>query len=191
MQEGAAPDNETNWEYNAESTYSGGDVSQQQNAGVPLPTLPDISWSASEYLAHSKSAGWYGMLLLGGAALVAVIYFITGGDLFATISVAIAILAVGAYAGRPPATKQYTLSEQGIQVDQATHQYSSFRSFSVVEDGAINSIWLKPLKRFSPMLVMYCSPDEEEGIVNMLSNFLPHEQRELDPLDRLSRKMRF
>jgi hypothetical protein len=85
----------------------------------------------------------------------------------------------------------YIVDEKGIQVQEKFHPYAEFRSFSVVEEGAINSIWLKPLKRFVPIVVMYFSPEDEQKIIDVLANFLPHEERELDAIDRLSKRMRF
>jgi len=190
MNEEQAKRTEANWQYTGkQDSYDGGQVGQRP-AGVPLPSLPDIEWSASEYVAHSKSIRWYIKLVAGGAMLVAVILLITR-DIFASVAVFLAFLTLGAYAGRPPATKKYVLSEDGIAIDGTNFHYDSFKSFSVVEEGGIDSVWLKPLKRFSPMLVMYFSPEDESKIVDMIANFLPHEQRELDVIDKLSRHMRF
>jgi hypothetical protein len=38
---------------------------------------------------------------------------------------------------------------------------------------------------------MYFSPEEEKKIIDVVANFLPHEQRELDAVDRFSKKIRF
>ena len=190
MDEANSNQTETNWQYNnGQSSYNGSDVGIQTK-GVPLPKLPDIQWSASEYIAHSKSGSWYLKLIAGGVVLVVIILLITR-DPFAGLAVLLACITLGVYAGRPPETKQYILSEQGVQVDDKMFAYGLFRSFSLVEEGGISSVWLKPLKRFSPMVVMYFPPEDENKIVDMLANFLPHEQRQLDGIDQLSRKMRF
>lgn len=190
MDEAQNNQTDANWQYTgSQSNYDGTNVGQQP-AGVPLPKLPDIQWSASEYVSHSKSSTWYAKLIAGGTVLVALILLITR-DPFASIAVFLAFVTLGVYAGRQPATKRYTLSEQGVQVDETVFTYDMFRSFSVVEEGGIDSIWLKPLKRFKPMVVMYFSPEDESKIVDMLANFLPHEQRKLDGIDQLSRRMRF
>lgn len=187
-----ANQNDANWEYTAGGQgYDGADIDgNPRNSGVPLPPLEPISWSASEYIQHHKSASWYLSLTSGGLVLVGLILLITR-DLFASIAVLLALATLGIYAGRKPATKQFTISEQGVNVDDTLYQYDMFRSFSVVEEGGIDSIWLKPLKRFSPMVVMYFSPEDEQKIVDMLANFLPNEQRELDNIDKLSKRMRF
>jgi len=38
---------------------------------------------------------------------------------------------------------------------------------------------------------MYFSPEDEQKIIDTLANFLPQEVRELDAVDRLTRRLRF
>jgi hypothetical protein len=133
---------------------------------------------------------WYvGLFGIGG--LIVVLMYVITRDVLASVVVLIASASMSVYAGRKPETKRYRLDDSGVQVADKTYPYSLFKSFSVVDEGAIDSVWLKPLKRFSPLVVMYFSPEDEEKIVNVLSSFLPHEQRELDMMDHISKKMRF
>jgi hypothetical protein len=48
-----------------------------------------------------------------------------------------------------------------------------------------------PLKRFMPPLSLYMDPADEEKIVDVLADYLPVEQREQDPIDKLMRRLRF
>jgi hypothetical protein len=105
--------------------------------------------------------------------------------------VAAACVAVGVFAGREPATRKYEISEEGVSVDGVLHPYEAFKSFAVVEEGAVTSIWLKPMRRFTPTLVMYFAGEDEENIVNALENFLPEETQVLDVFERAARKIRF
>jgi hypothetical protein len=184
--------NEANWQYkpenSVESNYAGSEVSE--TGGVPLQQIPSVSWSASEYIAHEKSASWYLALFAASTVLVAFIFLLTE-DVLASVVILLACLVIAVYAARKPATKQYVVDEHGITIDNVPHPYRKFRSFSVVEEGAIDSVWLKPLKRFSPVKAIYFSPEDESRIIDVLANFLPHEQKELDAVDRFSKRMRF
>ena len=181
---------------NPESIYSPDEVEQDyaeayvSEGGVPLPSIPVVEWSASEYIAHEKSAGWY-LALFAGGGMAAVVVYVISRDILSSIVILLACAAISVYAGRKPSTNRYILSENGVQVEQKFYPYGGFRSFSVVEEGAINSIWLKPLKRFAPIVTMYFSPDDEQKIIDVLANFLPHEERELDAIDRFSKRIRF
>lgn len=185
------PNEEVNWQYNSgnkSESYDGSGVGELR--GVPLPSIPEVSWTASEYVAHEKSPGWYATLFAGSGVLVLIVFLITK-DLLASIVILLACLAIAVYAARKPATNQYVINEKGIQIGDAFHPYREFRSFSVVAEGAIDSIWVKPLKRFAPVVVMYFSPDDEQKIIDVLANFLPHEERELDAVDRFTKRIRF
>lgn len=181
----------------AKWTYSAGDQAISSDAGdfaasqasAPLE-LPSIQWNASEYIEHEKSFGWYFALAGSGVALTALIYLITQ-DVLASAVVFLAIISIAVFAGRKPETKEYSVNENGVKVGDKSFRYSQFRSFSVVEEGAIDSIWLKPLRRFSPAVIIYFAPEDEEKIIEVLSNFLPHEDRELDMIDRFSKRVRF
>jgi hypothetical protein len=157
---------------------------------MPADHVGTISWSASEYISHEKSPGWFAGITSAATAVSALIFILTEESL-ASITILIVAFSAMFFAGRKPDVKQYELSDIGLKVDGKRHELDQFRSFSIVDEGAIDSIWLKPLGRFVPMLIIYFSPEDEERIIEALSSFLPHEQRELDPLDRLTRRLRF
>jgi len=188
---GSQAEAEDSWKYSTESSVQEFDGQQvAQSEGVPMQQIPAIEWTASEYVAHEKTASWYLLLAGGGIIVVAFIYLITK-DILASTVVFLASITIGIYAGRKPSTNNYLIDENGVQIKEVFHPYREFKSFSVVEEGALDSIWLKPIKRFRPAVVMYFPPEDEVKITDVLSNFLPHEDRELDSIDRLSRKMRF
>lgn len=183
---------DANWQYtpseNAGPKHAGSDVGQTRP--TTASSVASVYWSASEYIEHEKDIRWYGALIGGGVLLTALIFVITR-DYLASAVVLLAIISIAVFAGRKPDTKQYSVDESGVKIGEKTYTYSQFRSFSLVEEGAINSIWLKPLKRFAPAVIMYFSPEDEQKIVDVLSNFLPHEDRELDAIDRFSKRVRF
>ncbi len=183
---------EQEWKYTpgSDDGYSGGGVSDGIYDESNQESVSSVSWTASEYIAHEKGANWYLMLGLASFVLVIIVFVLTR-DIFASVAVAIACLLLGIYSGRKPQTISYVLDRSGILVGEKLHSFAAFKSFSVVEEGMINSIWLKPLKRFAPLVVMYFPPDQGDEIVDVLSNYLPHEDRELDAIDRASKRMRF
>ncbi|MCA9323622.1 hypothetical protein KC992_00810 [Candidatus Saccharibacteria bacterium] len=169
-------------------SYSG-----QQDLGVPqelAPTASSVSWTASEFIAHDKNSMWYAGLFGAAFFITAVIYLINRDILTSVVILSISVM-IAVMGSRKPSSVQYSLSSDGLTVGSQQHRFSEFRSFSVVEEGPINSIWLKPLARFKPMVVLYFAPEDELKIVDTLSLFLPHEQRELDAVERASRRLRF
>lgn len=149
-----------------------------------------VSWTASEFIAHQKSAGWYGILVTVALVIAAVIYLLTR-DLITTGFVIFGAVVLGYYASRQPRELQYRLDANGVVIGDKHYEYDVFRSFSIVTEGAFSSVIFMPLKRFAPLRAIYFAPEEEERIVNMLMPRLPFEEYSHDAVDRLMRHIRF
>jgi len=157
---------------------------------TPVGPPQDVSWTASEFIAHEKSAGWYALLVLGGLAATAVVYLLTK-DKISTSVVLLAAIAFGFFAARKPRTQQYSLTGRGLQIGQKFYGFQDFKTFSVSEEGAIASIVFAPMKRFMPPLTIYVAPDIENSVVDFLSAYLPLEEHKADAVDSLLKRMRF
>jgi hypothetical protein len=173
-------------EENEQGWYGDAGTGQaQQNS-----SLEPVTWSASEFVSHQKTTVWY--IGLGAAsAVITLVVFAVTRNILSAIVVAAAFMALGVLAARKPETKSFEISTDGVRVGAQGYPYSMFKSYSIVEDGAINCIWLRPLKRFMPTVAMYYGAEDEERIIMMLDNFLPQEDRQHDIVDRLSRRIRF
>jgi hypothetical protein len=158
---------------------------------APEPAADDtITWTASEYIAHEKSVGWYAGLA-GVALVIAVLVYLLTHDLVSSGVVVVSAVLLGIYGARQPRQLQYSISPDTITVGSKHFTYGEFRSFSILDDGAFSSIIFMPLKRFAPLLTIYYAPEDEERIVAMLSDRLPMDEHKLDAVDRLLRSIRF
>lgn len=149
-----------------------------------------ISWTASEFIEHQKPRGWYVLVVFCGLAISAGLYFILH-DMITTVVVAIAALLFGVGGARKPNSRNYSLSPDGLHIGEKIYPYSTFKAFSVIEEGVIDSIEFVPLKRLMPSISIYFPPEQEEQIVSLLADYLPHEDRDHDPIDRLMKRMHF
>jgi hypothetical protein len=149
-----------------------------------------ISWTASEFLAHEKSASWYLVLALAAVAAAGIIYLLTR-DTVSSVVVLVGAVIFGIVAARKPRQLTYQIDADGIQVGPKHYPLADFRSFSVVDEGSFSGINLMPLKRFAPMLTVYYDPKDEERIIGVLSRSLPMEEHRHDPVDNLMRRIRF
>jgi uncharacterized membrane protein YobD (UPF0266 family) len=148
-----------------------------------------VSWTASEYQANPKSAGWFGSLALASVLLAVVIYLVTR-DLISTVVIGLVGVIVGIFAARQPQILQYHLDSQGIYIGNKFYPYASFKSFSVAEDQAMSYISLLSLRRFMPPLAIHYDPADEEKIVNTLADYLPYEEHKKDIVDNITRRFR-
>lgn len=111
---------------------------------------------------------------------------------FITSGVLILVAALfGITAARKPRTLQFELTGRGVQIGTKFYPYANFKSFTIIQEGAFSSIQLLPLKRFLPTISLYYPPEQVDQITGMLGSFLPHEDRPIDPIDRLMRRVRF
>lgn len=167
----------------------------QQPADPPFGVPPavhdgEISWTASEFIAHQKSPVWYMLLFLAGAAIATLSYFLTK-DWVSTGSIAIIAVIFAVYAGHKPRVLEYRLDRDGLTIGGKLYAYGEFHSFAVMDEGAIPSIVFMPLKRFMPTLTIYYDPKDEDTIVSILAERLPLEQRKRDAIDSVLHKIRF
>jgi hypothetical protein len=163
---------------------------QPQEDSAQVQPLDSVEWSASEFIAHQKTSSWFVSLGVG-AAIITLIVFLVSRNISSSAVVLMCFIAVGVFAVRKPATKTYRISADGVYVDQKFFSFDSFKSFSIMQEGAIDCIWLRPLKRLTPTVAMYYPPTDEDRIIMMLENFLPMEDRVHDVVDRISQRFRF
>ena len=156
----------------------------------PAPEGGEINWTASEYIAHHKTANWYVLLAIASVIVAGLVLLLTGDKLSAGVIVLVAAV-FGISAARQPRTLRYAVDHYGIRIGDKSYAYTDFKSFSVIEEDAIYSVMLLPMKRFMPGISMYYPPDQEEDILEVLADYLPHETRQEDMVDRVVRKLRF
>lgn len=162
----------------------------QLDASPQFASTEEVNWTASEFIAHHKGALWYVFLAMA-TLLFAVLAYVISRDRLTVAAIIMVAVCFGFFASRPPRTLQYVINAHGITIGDKIYPYSILRAFSIQHEGALNSIVLMPLKRFMPVISVYYPPDQEEEIIKTLSSYLPLEQRNPDPIDRLMRHIRF
>lgn len=185
-------DENSPWQYKPDGSPAG-DLEQDNSAPPPAampPAQKSVAWQAPEFIEHIHGPGWYASLLLITAAVAAAVYFSTG-EYFATVTIVVVGVIVGVFAGHKPQPVQYEISSSGLAVNDKNYPYNSFKSFAVMREGPLNSINLYPLKRFMPPVSAYFQPADEKKIVEALGDYLPYEERKMEGIDRLSRRLRF
>jgi hypothetical protein len=181
MAEGKQPlQQEAPWQYRSETP---------REAAKP-PAGLSVNWTASEFIAHHKSPGWYLVLGLAGFSIAALVY-IAREEIISPIMILLMTMAFGVFAARQPRIMNYALDEGGVQIGEKHYPYGLFKSFALMDEGMVSSIYLLPLQRFMPGINIYYAPEDEKRILGVLSNYLPFEQHEMDIVDRLVSKIRF
>lgn len=176
-------------------------LSASANAPLAEPTVTEvrddnnnvpsaISWQASEFIHHEKDGAWFLALLAVAVVLLVLDFFVVKSWTFGVLIVVMAAAAV-IVGKRPPRTLNYSLSNQGLRIDDKSFSFHDFRAFGVIQESALYSIRLIPNKRFMPMVSLYFPAEQGERIVDLIGSVLPMEHIERDPIDRIVEKIRF
>ncbi|HEU5005082.1 MAG TPA: hypothetical protein VFT49_03295 [Candidatus Saccharimonadales bacterium] len=170
---------ENNWVYH----------SSESGTSTKKKSQP-VSWEASEYIDHKQGPLWFLALSVGTAIIAAGIYIWTK-DYFATGAIIAVGVIAGVFAHQTPRKLSYGLSGNTLTIGDKEYHLSEFKSFSIIEEGAISSVELTPLKRFMPPLSAFFETKDQDKIIDALADYLPYEDKELDGVERLSRRLRF
>jgi hypothetical protein len=157
---------------------------------MPVDPGQEITWTASEFIAHPKTEVWYLGLAGVTLAIVVVAYFLTR-DIFTVIVLLLCGGIFGYMAGREPRQLQYGISDIGITIGPKFYPYTEFNGFAVIEEGPFSSIDFMPLKRFSPILSIYYDPANEPQMLEILSRHLPYANHKRTMVDDLMHRIRF
>lgn len=149
-----------------------------------------INWSASEFMSHEKSANWFVIVAVVGL-VIAILAYVATKAILPTLTAIVGTIMFSVYGARDPRELEYQIDKTGLTIGPKHFSYDHFRSFSIIKEGALRSIDFMPLKRFSPMISVYFHPDDEHIIAEILGNYLPHEDREQDMVERLMHHIRF
>ena len=185
-------DDNPSWQYKPDdgSLPRGGVLSDSSESSTPKKQTPkSVEWESAEYIDHPHGTGWYLILAVVTAGLAALVYF-AAKDKIATGTILVVGIIVGVFASHKPAQAKYEVNDSGLSVNGKLYGYGDFKSFAIIREGPLSSVNLLPLKRFMPPVSAYFEPANEEKITNAMGNYLPYEDRKLDAIERLSRRLR-
>jgi len=167
----------------------------------PLPSTSDddsatetdtqaITWTASEFHVHEKSAGWYIILAIATIGVAAILYLLTK-SIVTPVVIVVCGATLGVYATHRPGELNYAMNRHGIRIGSKQYLYDEFQLFIVTPDSSIPEVTLIPVKRFMPSLSVRYTPENMNEVLGMLSEYLPFEERRPDLIDSLMRHIRF
>jgi hypothetical protein len=163
---------------------------QQENPEVDNePT--SLSWTASEFIQHDKSAIWYLSLAGLTVAFALLAYFLLNKDIFSLVVILMLGFVFGVSAARKPRILKYTVDDHGLLIDAKEYDYEGFRSFSVIDEGPIFMLVLMPVQRFSPILTIYVPEDTIDAVVDTVGAYLPVVQHQPSLVDKFLSRIRF
>ena len=98
------PNTDSPWQYQPDDNaaqFAPQSLAPTSVASPPAGPDGTISWTASEFIAHSKTSGWFGLLALGAILATVVVWFLTK-DIVSIVFILFAAVAFGVFAVRQP-----------------------------------------------------------------------------------------
>jgi hypothetical protein len=148
-----------------------------------------VHWQAAEYIHRDKGTLWFIIFGIVVVLVMAAAIFLMQSITFA-ILVPVMAAALIVYSHRPPRVLDYTLSRQGLHINDHLYSFGEFKGFGVIHDGDEYSVMLVPTKRFKPGVSVYFPAEAGEAIVDMLAARLPMQDLRMDFVDHVIRKLR-
>jgi hypothetical protein len=188
------PEPAEGWQYQSGNltlnNHIQGPASNNQLDSAPILSSESISWNASEFLHHEKSGSWYVYVSIVALVLAGGIYFATK-EIFSVVVIILIAIAFGVFGAMKPKVLEYSIGPSGIQIGNKHFNFEAFRSFAVIEEGALPSIQLLPQKRLALALTLYCEPKDADKIIKILGEYLPFEHQDRDFIDKFASKIHF
>lgn len=153
------------------------------------PEIEPLRWQGTEYIHHEKDALWFIIFAVVVIVMMAASILVIKSITF-TILIPVMAAALIVYTRRPPRMIDYTLSKQGLHVNDQLYPFADFKGFGVIRDGREYSIMLLPTKRFKLGVSIYFPEEAGEAIVDALGVRLPMQEMHLDAFDRVIHKLR-
>jgi hypothetical protein len=150
-----------------------------------------IEWEAKEYISQKKGAWWYVGLFLAVAILAGVAIWMSEADSWSFIALlVVAAVALVIYSNREPKMVRYELTKRGIREGGRFYDFSTFKSFGILEERGSFAVVLMPRKRFALSATIYFPEEKGEQIVDFFGKRLPMEAIKLDLFDKIARILR-
>lgn len=156
----------------------------------PQPKTDEpLHWQGTEYVHQDRGTLWFTMFAVIIVSLMIISVLLLKSI---TFSVLIPVMAAALiiYIRRPSRTINYTLSSQGLYINDQLYSLANFKGFGVIRGNGEFSIVLIPRKRFSLGVSVYFPEEAGEAIVDILGARLPMRVMHLDVFDRIVHQLR-
>jgi hypothetical protein len=153
----------------------------------------NIKWTASEAIDHERGALWYVVAVALVIAAIVLSFWLQGvsfSSISSTILIVVIFVALLTVSHRPAREFDYTLTDEGLTIENQLRPFSDFRAFGVRQDGALWQLTLIPIKRFGLSVEMFIHDDQGEEIVDALGARLPMEDIKPNLLDKVVHKLK-
>lgn len=166
--------------------YFQADEAKTTKNRVKKPT--SITWKAPDLAKKVFTKAWYFKMSLFFAVLVAVAWFVLKSEI-TVILFAVVFVALIIYTKKSPQDVTYSLSEDGLFINDQNYSLDNFSGFGMLSDGELYSVVLLPAKRLATSMVLNFEQADGEKIMDFLGAVMPMRQIEENLIDKIVRRL--
>jgi hypothetical protein len=149
-----------------------------------------IEWTALEFKKYKKGKKWFVSSAL--FALAVIIAAILLKNLLLVIATILTVFVVYIYAKKEPRKIKFSISGNGVQIDQTVYKFEDLKSFWIFyEPPEVKEISLRSKKAFMPYIKIPLSDQNPAEVRGLLLKFLPEKQQRESIIDGWTRKSGF
>lgn len=156
-----------------------------------MARAPLYEWHGKEYSSGEKGGDWFWALaIIAAAAIIACILF---NQIILGLVVLAASVTVALQAAKRPRVHRFSITEEGVEVDNNLYPYKSILHFSVLEylDPSLPpALSLKTKSIMAPHLLIPIIGHDAEEIYEYVSFHVKEGSHDESPIDRLIELMR-
>lgn len=155
------------------------------------PSIPaKIEWTTSEFKKYKRKKNWF--ILPALTALILIIIAILLKNFLFAILIIFAALAVYIYAQKEPRKIKFSISGEGIQIEQTIYKYEDLKSFWIFyEPPEVKELSIRSKKMFMPYIKLPLGDQNPAKIRKLLLRFLPEKKHPESIIDEWTRRIKF
>ena len=156
--------------------------------GAGTPTK--IEWTALEFKKYKKGKKWFvSPALLALAVIIAAILL---KNLLLVIATILTVFVVYIYAKKEPRKIKFSISGNGVQIDQIVYKFEDLKSFWIFyEPGKVKEISIRSKKAFMPYIKIPLGDQNPAEIRRLLLKFLLEKKHKESVIDEWTRRSKF
>lgn len=153
-------------------------------------TPTKLEWAALEFKKYKKGKKWFVLPTL--IALIVIIAAILLKNLLLVVASILTAFVVYIYAKKEPKKIKFSISGNGVQIDQIVYKFEDLKSFWIFyELGKVKEISLRSKKAFMPYIKIPLGDQNPAEIRRLLLKFLPEKKQRESIIDEWTRRSKF
>jgi hypothetical protein len=149
-----------------------------------------IAWTCTEHEERQRGPYWF--LVPGGVATALIMIGVVAGNYFFIGFVALSFGVLMVLMRRRPRRVSFALTEEGVFIDGAVHEYPRIQSFWIFRDaGGVSELSIETKKILTPFVRIPLTGADGSEVRAYLSRHIPEKEHKNFATDQIAKMLGF